>query len=363
MGSRSRKKNNIRNPIDCVFPTGNSVIVIEPESYHTTQSLFQLTPLIVDAKLIIPTIPHPIYWITNTIPNLSNLVSNYSTIEPIFTNDDSTVNTNKRTPITEQRKYKRLTKPVSTGSTMGPSYNINKLKTEIEHINNQKYQQSVNSTNTGISIAKTSRVPLLPYTTEINQQQRQSKRQTFPKHKRTDESGEDDIPDEIIPGISMPHLPPHKSDMETAQRTWQNRGYDLVRDPGVIKYQNSKWYSKLATQKPFTFRDWREIQSDVDFSLEQINIPHYLQKEYKSQSPQDQTRRNESIRIYEREREQAIENGKEMKRKRLIEANLEAEVGKKQSKNSRSNSRSSSSSDDSQQIQGDWTSKWNTTIP
>ncbi|KAA6357234.1 MAG: hypothetical protein EZS28_047240 [Streblomastix strix] len=28
-------------------------------------------------------------------------------------------------------------------------------------------------------------------------------------------------------------------DIETAQRAWQNRGYDLIRDPSVIKYKNS----------------------------------------------------------------------------------------------------------------------------
>ncbi|KAA6362619.1 MAG: hypothetical protein EZS28_041854 [Streblomastix strix] len=52
----------------------------------------------------------------------------------------------------------------------------------------------------------------------------------------------------------MPHLPSHKIDIKTAQRTQQNRGYDLVRDPRVIEYKNSKQQSKLATQKPFTFR-------------------------------------------------------------------------------------------------------------
>ncbi|KAA6389201.1 MAG: hypothetical protein EZS28_015269, partial [Streblomastix strix] len=78
----------------------------------------------------------------------------------------------------------------------------------------------------------------------------------------------------------MPHLPPHMNDKGTAQRTWCNRGYDLIRDPSVIKYKNSKWHNKLATQKPFTFKDWKEFWSDAGFSLEQINIPHYLSKEY-----------------------------------------------------------------------------------
>ncbi|KAA6395243.1 MAG: hypothetical protein EZS28_009234 [Streblomastix strix] len=135
-----------------------------------------------------------------------------------------------------------------------------------------------------------------------------------PKRKKTDESEEDDFLDEIIPKITVPHLPLHKIDIESAQRIWQNRGYDLVRDPGVIKYKNKKWYSKLTTQQPFTFRDWREFWSDAGFSLEQINIPHYLSKEYKSQIPHDKSRRNESVRRYKKEKEYAIENGKAMKK-------------------------------------------------
>ncbi|KAA6329546.1 MAG: hypothetical protein EZS28_053597 [Streblomastix strix] len=162
----------------------------------------------------------------------------------------------------------------------------------------------------------------------------------------------------------MSHLPPHKTDIETSQKTWQNRGYDLVRDPSVIKYKNSKWYSNLATQKPFTFRDWREFWSDAGFSLEQINIPHYLSKEYKSQSPHDKSRRNESIRIYERGTQYVIDNGKGMKRLRLEEQLLEAEAKKKQNSNSNSNSSSSSSSSSNcQEIQEDWTGKGNTEVP
>ncbi|KAA6395588.1 MAG: hypothetical protein EZS28_008887 [Streblomastix strix] len=65
-------------------------------------------------------------------------------------------------------------------------------------------------------------------------------------------------------------------------------------------------------------------------SLEQINIPHYLSKEFKSQSLHDKSRRNEQFRIYKREREYAIQNGKGMKSKGLYEAVLEAEAKKKQ---------------------------------
>ncbi|KAA6394064.1 MAG: hypothetical protein EZS28_010410 [Streblomastix strix] len=130
--------------------------------------------------------------------------------------------------------------------------------------------------------------------------------------------------------------------------------YDLVRDPSVIKYKNSKWHSKLTTQKPFTFSDWREFWSDAVSSLEQIKIPHYLSKEYKSQSPDDKSRRHESVRIYEREKEYAIENGKRMKKMRLEKLLLEAEGRKKQ------NSSSNSSSSSIQQILEDWTGKGNT---
>ncbi|KAA6366470.1 MAG: hypothetical protein EZS28_038003 [Streblomastix strix] len=204
---------------------------------------------------------------------------------------------------------------------------------------------------------QTPRIPLLPYTTERNQQQRQSQRSISPTLKRADELYDEDFLDEIIPGKTMLHLPPHMSDIEIAHRIWQNRGYDLVRDPSVIKYKNSKWHNKLTAQKPFTFRDWREFWSDAGFSLEQINIPHYLSKEQKSQSPHDKSRRNESIRIYEKEKQQAIDNGKGLKRPRLDEQIFEAEMRKKQ------NSSSSSSSSRSQEIQEDWTGKGNMEIP
>ncbi|KAA6384550.1 MAG: hypothetical protein EZS28_019921 [Streblomastix strix] len=211
---------------------------------------------------------------------------------------------------------------------------------------------------------QTPRIPLLPYTTEKNHQQRQSWRSISPTHMGAEESEDDEFLDAIIPGMTMPHLPPHMSDIESAQRIWQNRGYDLVRDTSVIKYKNSKWHSKLATQKPFIFRDWREFWSDAGFSLEQINIPHYMSKEYKSQNPHEKSRRNESIRIYERERQYAIDNGKGLKRSRIDETLLEAEAKKKQSSNSSSSSSSSSSnSSNNQEIEEDWTGKGNQVVP
>ncbi|KAA6393038.1 MAG: hypothetical protein EZS28_011434 [Streblomastix strix] len=144
---------------------------------------------------------------------------------------------------------------------------------------------------------------------EINNCDRVKDQQT--PHNRTDESEQDDFLDEIILGNTMPHLSPHQIDIETAQRTLQNRGYDLVKDLSVIKYKNSKWHNKLATKKPFTFRDYKDFWSDAGFSLEQINLLHCLSKECKSQSPNIKSRINESTRIYESEKEYAIDNGKE----------------------------------------------------
>ncbi|KAA6402206.1 MAG: hypothetical protein EZS28_002274, partial [Streblomastix strix] len=135
------------------------------------------------------------------------------------------------------------------------------------------------------------------------------------------------------------------------------REYDLVKDPSVIEYKNSKWHSKLATQTSFTFIEWRLFWSDAGISLEQINIPHYLSKEYKSQSSHDKSRRNESFGIYERENQYAIENGKGTKRRREDEAILDAEMKKKQG------SGSSDNGCNSQQIQEDWTGKGNSIIP
>ncbi|KAA6370514.1 MAG: hypothetical protein EZS28_033959 [Streblomastix strix] len=206
---------------------------------------------------------------------------------------------------------------------------------------------------------QTPRILLLPYTTERNQQQRQSQRSISPPHKKADESQYNEFLDAIIPGMTIPHLPPHMKDIESAQKTWQNRGYDLVRDPGVIKYKNSMWHSKLATKKPITFKDWREFWQDAGFSLEQINIPHYLSKEYKSQSPHEKSRKNESTRIYEKEKQQAIDSGKGLKRPRLDEQIFEAEAKKKQ----HSSNSCSSSSSSSNEIEEDWTGKGNKEIP
>ncbi|KAA6376445.1 MAG: hypothetical protein EZS28_028026 [Streblomastix strix] len=204
---------------------------------------------------------------------------------------------------------------------------------------------------------QTSRIPLLLYTIERNQQQRQSQRSISPAHKRVDQSEEDDFPDEIISGIIMPHLPPHKT-IEKAQRTWQDRGYDFVRDSNMIQYKNSKQQIKLTSQNPFIFRDWSEFWSYAGFSLEQINISYYILKQFKSQSPLDKSRRNEAVKNYEREKEKAIDNRKAMKNRGEDEVIFDTQSKKKQNSSSNSNC-SNSGSRCSKQIFDDWTRKGN----
>ncbi|KAA6353437.1 MAG: hypothetical protein EZS28_051037 [Streblomastix strix] len=87
-----------------------------------------------------------------------------------------------------------------TESINGIDCNINSRETVTECNNNQK-------------------ITLPPPTTERNQQQRQSQRSISPTHRRADESEDDDFLDEIIPGKTMPNLPPLKNNIETAQRT------------------------------------------------------------------------------------------------------------------------------------------------
>ncbi|KAA6364010.1 MAG: hypothetical protein EZS28_040463, partial [Streblomastix strix] len=98
---------------------------------------------------------------------------------------------------------------------------------------------------------QTSRIPLLPYTTERNQSQRQSQTSISPTHKRADESEEDDFLDEIIPGITMPHLPPHKTDIEISEHTRQNRGYELLKDPIMQKSEGSPFIDFRCIIKKF----------------------------------------------------------------------------------------------------------------
>ncbi|KAA6378607.1 MAG: hypothetical protein EZS28_025867 [Streblomastix strix] len=101
MSSGSRQKTYIRNSIDCIFTTSKSITTVEPESIHHS-ILFTNAPPIIDIKIIDTTIPLPILWIANAIPDLTNSVPSYPTIEYIFTNGESTVNTNMRTSTTKQ---------------------------------------------------------------------------------------------------------------------------------------------------------------------------------------------------------------------------------------------------------------------
>ncbi|KAA6400186.1 MAG: hypothetical protein EZS28_004286 [Streblomastix strix] len=78
--------------------------------------------------------------------------------------------------------------------------------------------------------------------------------------------------------------------------------------------------------------------------------------EYTSQSPHDKSKRNKSVRIYEREKVYAIDNGKRMKMRSKDEAILEAEAKIRHS----SSSSSSCSCSNNQQVQDYWTVKGNT---
>ncbi|KAA6386096.1 MAG: hypothetical protein EZS28_018377 [Streblomastix strix] len=66
----------------------------------------------------------------------------------------------------------------------------------------------------------------------------------------------------------------------------------------------------------------------VSRSCKETNARSSTDCEFKPQSPYDKSRRNEATRIFERGKEYAIVNGKEMKRQRLDEAILETEAKK-----------------------------------
>ncbi|KAA6382972.1 MAG: hypothetical protein EZS28_021502 [Streblomastix strix] len=97
---------------------------------------------------------------------------------------------------------------------------------------------------------------------------------------------------------------------------------------------------QAGNTEAFTFKNWREFWSDASFSLEQINVSHYLSKEHNYPSPQDQSMGNESVRLFDQEKECAIENGKRVKGMKLDKLTLDAEAKMKQSSSSNS-SRSS----------------------
>ncbi|KAA6392167.1 MAG: hypothetical protein EZS28_012302, partial [Streblomastix strix] len=264
MGSRSSKKTDTRNPTDCVLPllrqlqqqNLNSYTPLNPfynqlhyqqvQGQQPLQYPFQYSgqpmqysiqpvqfPVIPPPNPILPTVNRPQTQISEPrLPINETVRDQQSSIQP--------------SQQMEQTAIQTVEKPRQSATT-------------TRSVHNQLVPPIL-----AYSQQQTSRIPLLPYTTERNQQQRQSQRSISPTHKRAEKSEDDDFLDEIIPGITIPNFPPHKTDIETAQRTWQYRGYDLVRDPSVIKYKNSKWHSKLATQKPFTSRDWKEFRSDAE---------------------------------------------------------------------------------------------------
>ncbi|KAA6361701.1 MAG: hypothetical protein EZS28_042774 [Streblomastix strix] len=105
-----------------------------------------------------------------------------------------------------------------------PSQQMEQAATQIV----QRPQQSITSTRSVHNLLippipaypqqQIPRIPLLPYTTERNQEQRQSQRSISHTNKRADESQGDEFLVEIILGMKMPNLPPHMSDIESAQR-------------------------------------------------------------------------------------------------------------------------------------------------
>ncbi|KAA6396751.1 MAG: hypothetical protein EZS28_007723 [Streblomastix strix] len=196
IGSRSRQETNAGNLTDCAFTTFKSVAATEPESVHITQSFLQRTFSAVNVRIIAVIIPLQILQTTNSILYQAYSVPDYPIIESVFTNDESTVNTNMRTLTIKQRKCKRLTKRDSTEST-----------------------SRMSSDATTYLQQQTFRIPLLLYTTQRGQQRRHSKRSLTPTLKKTDESEEDDFLDQVTYGITIPHLLPHNVDLETAQIT------------------------------------------------------------------------------------------------------------------------------------------------
>ncbi|KAA6378183.1 MAG: hypothetical protein EZS28_026290 [Streblomastix strix] len=161
------------------------VTTVEPESLRTTQSFLQLTPSTVNIRTITVIISFPILWTTNAIPDLTNSIPGYSTSESV------------------QQVGQAITQTVE-----GPRQN----ETATRSVHNllipliSVYPQQ-----------QTFRILPLPYTIERNQPQRQIKTSISPTHKKNDESEDDELLDEIIPGITMPHLPSHKIDIEIAE--------------------------------------------------------------------------------------------------------------------------------------------------
>ncbi|KAA6360575.1 MAG: hypothetical protein EZS28_043897 [Streblomastix strix] len=82
--SGSSEKTDTRNPTDCFFTTTESITTVEPESILTIQSLLQPAPSTVLIGIITTTIPLPILWATNAIPDLTSSIPNYPTTKSIL---------------------------------------------------------------------------------------------------------------------------------------------------------------------------------------------------------------------------------------------------------------------------------------
>ncbi|KAA6369353.1 MAG: hypothetical protein EZS28_035120 [Streblomastix strix] len=120
-------------------PTAQKVIdltrskpkIIPPEwaQDHARKSISKIP---VNVRIIAVLIFLSILRTTNTIPDLTNPIPSHSTTESVSTNDESTVNTNKQTPTTKQRKYERLTGHDSINSSNISSFNTNSRMIEME---------------------------------------------------------------------------------------------------------------------------------------------------------------------------------------------------------------------------------------
>ncbi|KAA6393264.1 MAG: hypothetical protein EZS28_011210 [Streblomastix strix] len=180
-------------------------------------TFLQQTPSTIDIWIITTSILLPILWTTNAIPDLVNQVSGYSTIESFFAMANlSLTSTNELL----------LSMNVNARNQQNLNQSIQQVEQAVTHIVEKPRQNEIRFRSvhnlliapiSAYPLQQTSRMPLLFYTTEIDQQQRQSQRSISPTNMRAEESEEDDFQDEMIPRIIMPHLQAHKNDIETAQ--------------------------------------------------------------------------------------------------------------------------------------------------
>ncbi|KAA6380466.1 MAG: hypothetical protein EZS28_024009 [Streblomastix strix] len=81
MGQRLRKGTITGNPNDFIFTTLESIIATKPESVHTTQPPLYPTSSTVNIWITVITVLLPLHCTTSAIPDLSNQILGYSTIE------------------------------------------------------------------------------------------------------------------------------------------------------------------------------------------------------------------------------------------------------------------------------------------